>query len=211
MLAAARVDLVGLWHGVAGEAADLPVTQLVSLAAVARQHSLEPVLVTLTRDASLLAVALNTSGVSWVQLHGYQLPSVIKQLKASPLSRPLTVVKVLHVRGGSCVEHDLLGAYERAGADVFLFDVSRDRRVDSNDEQLRPSAVTGVVGQLERPFLLAGGISATNRWRYRELTRHARFAGVDVSSAVRDRDGRLQQRQVRTVRRAWPAQCRGER
>jgi phosphoribosylanthranilate isomerase len=205
MLASAGVDLVGLWYGVNGDA-DLSVAQLAPLAAAAREHSLEPVLVTLMRDASLLAAALSTSGVSWVQLHGYQLPSVIRQLKASPPSSPLTVVKVLHIRGDSCVELDLVRAYERAGTDAFLFDVaSRHGRVGSTGAPLQPSAVSSVVGQLDRPFLLAGGISATSRWRHRQLTRHARFAGVDVSSAVRDSDGRLQPRQVQMVRRAWPA------
>ena len=62
--------------------------------------------------------------VKYVQLHAYQLPKVVQALR-----RPgRHIVKVLHVRGARCVEERLIGAYERAGVDTFLLDVTAARR-----------------------------------------------------------------------------------
>jgi phosphoribosylanthranilate isomerase len=203
MLAAAEVDLVGLWHGVRGGAAELSMGELVRLAAAAREKGVEPVLVTLEHEVSALAAVLRTSKMTWIQLHAYQLPSVVERLKVS-LRHRVTIVKVLHVRGDRCVDLPLVRDYERAGADAFLLDVTnRDGQVGSTGESIPLPVASSVAGQLNRPFLLAGGISATSRWKYRELMGRARFAGVDVSTAARGADGRLCSRRIETIRRAW--------
>ena len=50
--------------------------------------------------------------------------------KVKAIDPKVRVIKVLHVRGGECVEASLIGSYEKAGVDVFLFDtVSEDGRV----------------------------------------------------------------------------------
>jgi phosphoribosylanthranilate isomerase len=206
MLAAAGVDLVGLWHGVGGGDAELSLAELVHLAAAARRSEITPVLVTFERDPRTLAVALRASGVTWVQLHGYQLPSAVRELKALLGNRALEVVKVLHTRADGCVDARLARAYERAGVDAFLLDVTDGAgRVGSTGVPIRAEVALAVVGRLTRPFFLAGGISASARRRYDELASHEGFAGIDVSSAARDRAGRLDAARIESIGRAWRA------
>jgi len=204
MLAAADVDLVGLWHGVPGGDADLAVSELARLATVARENAVEPVVVTLASDGAALARVVRKVGARWVQLHAYQLPAVVKQLKASLRRRRVTVVKVLHVRGERCVDLRLARAYERAGVDAFLLDAATDDgRVGSTGRAIPPEVASTVAGELTRPFFLAGGISAAGRRRYRELTRHEGFVGIDVSTGARDEEGRLARARIEAINRAW--------
>jgi phosphoribosylanthranilate isomerase len=204
LVAAAEVDLVGLWHGIPGGDADLPTAELVRLAAVARANEIEPVIVTFESDPSALAHVVRRSGARWVQLHAFQLPHVVKELRASMGRARVTIVKVLHVRDGRCVDIRLAPAYEQAGVDAFLLDATtEDGRVGSTGEAIPPEVASSVAGQLNRPFFLAGGISAASRWRYRELTRDAGFVGIDVSTGARDGEGRLRLRRVVAINRAW--------
>jgi anti-anti-sigma regulatory factor len=59
-LADAGAHLVGLWHGVPGGHADLPLDGLAGLAARARERGVEPVLVTFLDDAGALADVVAT-------------------------------------------------------------------------------------------------------------------------------------------------------
>jgi phosphoribosylanthranilate isomerase len=205
MLAGADVDLVGLWHGVGGGRHELSRVELVRLSALARAHALTPVLVTFEHDARSLAATARASGITWVQLHGYQLPRTVSELKGS-LGRALEVVKVLHMRAGRCVDLRLARAYERAGIDAFLLDVTdRAGRIGSTGESLDPQPALRVVRELGRPFFLAGGISAEGRRRYDALAAHERFAGIDVSSAARDEHARLSAERIESIGRAWRA------
>ena len=78
----------------------------------------------------------------------------------------------MHIRGGECVEESLIGSYEKAGVDVFLFDVvTEDGRVGSTGQALDPDVVAPLADKLTRPFLLAGGISADNRGAVRGARR----------------------------------------
>src|SRR5205085_9361953 len=76
--------------------------------------------------------------------------------------RDLTVTGVqtcaLPICGGECVEAPLIGSYEKAGVDVFLFDtVSEDGQVGSTGLSLDAGVVAPLADRLTRPFLLAGG------------------------------------------------------
>ena len=72
----------------------------------------------------------------WVQLHGYQTPGFVRAVKG--IAPEVRVIKVLHVRGGACIEERLIGGYEKAGVDVFLFDaVAEDGRVGSTGPDAR--------------------------------------------------------------------------
>jgi phosphoribosylanthranilate isomerase len=206
-LAAAQVDLVGLWLAVPGGPHDLPADQWRSLAERAAQieDGPAPVLVTFTKDAELLREALSGAPVEWVQLHGYPTPGFVRKVKA--IGPQVKVIKVLHVRGGECVEASLIGSYEKAGVDVFLFDtVSEDGRVGSTGISLDADVVAGLVDRLSRPFLLAGGISAENRERYEQLTSHPLFLGIDVDTNARGSDGRIDGGNVEAITRAWRIQ-----
>ena len=200
-----RVDFVGLWYLVPDGPADLPLERWRALAEAAVAAALpEPVLVTFSRDVARLGEALRGAGASWLQLHGYQTPGVIRKLKATIPG--VRVIKVLHVRGGECVEEPLIGSYERAGVDVFLFDATApDGRVGSTGQTLDPAVAHSLAGRLSRPFLLAGGISAENRDRYAALAAHPMFMGVDIDTNARGADGLVSDERVAAIAAAWKA------
>jgi len=203
-LAGAGADLVGLWHAVGGGEADLPASELVTLARAARDSAIEPVVVTFERDAEALARVVRRTGATWLQLHAFQLPWVVRALRRGPRGSELTIVKVLHVRGDRCVDLPLVAAYEQAGVDAFLLDVTTDDgRVGSTGRQMSPEAAASVAERIERPFLLAGGISARNPGRYAGLACLERFVGIDIGTGARNRDGHIDPLRVEAIDRAW--------
>jgi phosphoribosylanthranilate isomerase len=203
LLAEAGAELVGLWHGIPGGPAELPARSFCALAAAAhRTGRAEPVLVTFLKDPAALAGAVARSGVRWVQLHAYQPPAVVRALKAA--HPDVTVVKVLHVQGGACVERRFVGAYERAGTDLFLLDATTgDGRVGSTGERLDPWAVSALADSLSVPFLLAGGITDVAGPGDGVVASHPRFLGVDVDTGARLPDGRFDARRVAAIRSRW--------
>jgi len=203
LLAAAEVDLVGLWHGVPGGHAELDTARLATLSdAATRTGTLTPVLVTLAGRPETLAAAVDISGIRTVQLHGYQPPGLVRELKSEvPV---LTVVKVLHVRHGWCPERPLIRSYERAGVDVFLFDaVGADGRIGSTAQPLDPAVVLDLAALINVPFLLAGGITAANAAAFATVATRHDFLGVDVDTGARDGAGRFDGERVRAIRREW--------
>jgi phosphoribosylanthranilate isomerase len=203
LLAERGVDFVGLWLAVPGGPHDLPPDRWRALAERAVSgDGPAPVLVTFTKDVELLRGALSDSSVQWVQLHGYPTPGFVRKVKA--ISPEVRVIKVLHIRGGECVETSLIGSYEKAGVDVFLFDtVSEDGQVGSTGLTLDPEVVSSLAQQLTRPFLLAGGISAENRDRYAQVAAHPLFLGIDVDTNARGADGRIGAPNVEAISRSW--------
>jgi phosphoribosylanthranilate isomerase len=161
-----QVDFVGLWYGVPGGPADLPLDTWRRFGAeAAATGSLAPVMVTFLKEVEAIREALDDSPVHWVQLHGYQTPGFVRAVKA--ISPAVRVIKVLHVRGGACIEERLIGSYEKAGVDVFLFDaVSEDGRVGSTGQTLDPELVASLAEGLTRTFLLDGGITAETRQEF---------------------------------------------
>lgn len=203
LLAASGADLVGLWHGVPGGHAELSLPDATSLAGAARAAGLEPVLVTFAKDVRVLSTVLRRTGIRWVQLHAYQLPTTVAALHTA-MPGQLTVVKVLHVRSGSCLERPLIGAYERAGTDLFLLDTLTDEgRVGSTGHQLDPADALAVAELTHRPFLLAGGLSPRNYHDFDAVAAHPHYAGIDVDTAARDVHGRFARAAVRGIARAW--------
>jgi phosphoribosylanthranilate isomerase len=200
LLASAGVDFVGLWHGVPGGRTELELDQLTEIASAAQ--GMQPILVTLESTVDDLVLVVRRSGIGWVQLHGYQQPGVVKALKAECPNT--TVVKVLHVRGGECVERPLIGAYQRAGVDVFLLDaLAADGQIGSTAQTIDPDVALRIVERTDRPVMLAGGLTARNAARYRSLTEHPRFFGIDVDSGARDSHGRIDAGRVAEIRDQW--------
>ncbi len=206
LLAAQGVDFIGLWWGVPGGPHDLEREAWRTLAdAAAATGTVTPVLVTFSKDADELRATLDGSRVRWIQLHGYPTPGAIRKLKALDLGGDeVKVIKVLHIRGGECVEAPLLASYEKAGVDVFLFDVvTEDGRVGSTGQAIDPEVVAPLADKLTRPFLLAGGISAANRDDYAALAAHPRFLGVDIDTNARTGDGKISADNVQNISRVW--------
>ncbi len=212
LLTAQGIDLVGLWWGVPGGPHDLDREQWAALArAAAATGVLAPVLVTFAKDPEQLSVTLAAAPVPWIQLHGYPTPGAVRKVKAIRVGGDqIRVIKVLHVRGGECVEASLLGSYEKAGVDVFLFDVvTEDGRVGSTGQALDAAVVAPLADRLTRPFLLAGGISDDNRGDYESLTGRDLFLGIDVDTNARDADGAISADRVQAISGAWKKRADG--
>ncbi|MFD0277725.1 hypothetical protein ACFVHB_27960 [Kitasatospora sp. NPDC127111] len=203
LLAGAPVDLIGLWYGVPDGPADLALAELAELAGLARASGgPAPVLVTLLADPAALREAVTASGVSRVQLHGYATPAQVAAVRAELPA--VELLKVLHVRDGRVLEAPLIGAYERAGVDVFLFDsVGADGKIGSTGVPLSAGAVEAVLERLSKPFMLAGGITAVNAGAHRAARRHPLFAGIDVDSGARGAGGAFEAPRIARVRAAW--------
>ncbi|MFJ7208276.1 N-(5'-phosphoribosyl)anthranilate isomerase [Streptomyces sp. NPDC098789] len=204
--AAAGADCVGLWHGVPGGPRELDRDDFAALAARTRAAGLLPVLVTFLADTGELTELTRRTGVGWIQLHAYQPPAVVRALRDA-LPAEVGIVKVLHVTpgGGGCVERPLIGAYERAGTDLFLLDTAtEDGRIGSTGRTLDPADVLALLPRLTRPFLLAGGLDPANRPAYDEVVRHPGFRGIDVDTAARDRTtGSFGIPEIAALARAW--------
>jgi phosphoribosylanthranilate isomerase len=205
VLATHEIDFVGLWWGVPGGPHDLDRDRWRALAEAVATRGHTPVLVTFAKDAEQLRETLEGSPARWVQLHGYPTPGTVRKVKAIEVGGdPIKVIKVLHVKGGECVEASLIGSYEKAGVDVFLFDVvTEDGRVGSTGQALDPAVVAPLLDGLTRPFLLAGGISDANRSEYESLAAHRLFLGIDVDTNARDPDGAISATRVGAITHAW--------
>lgn len=204
LLASSGADLVGLWHGVADGPAEVSVDEVTSLAEAARATGrLEPTLVTFLSDVEVLRRIIERTGISWVQLHAYQMPGMISALRRS-VATDLTIVKVLHLKNGKCLERPLIKSYERAGVDVFLLDVvSSTGQIGSTGQRLDAEDVAGLVPTFSKPFLLAGGISADNSADYETVVRHPQFHGIDVDTGARNRSGGFERKNITEISRGW--------
>ena len=205
-LATNSADLAGLWYGVPGGPADLELDAWRALAEATAGAGVAPVLVTFSKDAEMLREALESAPVEWVQLHGYQMPGLVRSLKRDVPG--VRILKVLHVRGGDCVEAPLIASYEKAGVDVFLFDaVAEDGRVGSTGQTLDVDYVRSLADRMTRPFLIAGGISPDNRGRHEALVAHPRYLGIDVDTNARGDDGKIAADRVGAISSAWKGQA----
>lgn len=202
LLAAAGADFVGLWYGVPGGPADLTLEAAAALSASARACGVEPVLVTFLGDADALREVLDRTGVTHLQLHAYQPPSTVRALRGA-VTGGLTVIKVLHLQGGRCLEDRFVASYERAGTGMFLLDkVTDDGRVGSTGHRLAAGEVTALLPRLSAPYLLAGGITA-EPGEHEALISDPRFLGVDVDTAARGSDGRFDPDLIADIGRGW--------
>lgn len=188
LIAAAGADWVGLWYGVPGGPADLPLEAAAALAGHARACGVMPVLVTFLGDPDALREALDRTGVTHLQLHAYQPPATVRALRGS-VPGGLTVLKVLHIRQGQCLEQRFIGSYERAGAALFLLDrATADGRVGSTGQPLTAAEVAAVLPAVSLPVMLAGGLTA-DPGEHRPLIQDPRFVGIDVDTAAREPTG----------------------
>ncbi|MEV6688510.1 N-(5'-phosphoribosyl)anthranilate isomerase [Streptomyces sp. NPDC051130] len=204
--ATAGADCVGLWHGVPGGPRELDADTLADLASAARSAGLLPTLVTFLAEAEALTELARRTGVGWIQLHAYQSPTAVRALRAS-LAPEVAIVKVLHLAqgGAGCVERPLIGAYERAGTDLFLIDAATgDGRIGSTGRALDPADVLALLPRMTRPFLLAGGLGPTSPARYADVVRAPGFHGIDVDTAARSPlTGRFGVPEITALARAW--------
>jgi len=202
LLAAAGADWAGLWYGIPGGHAETGLEAVTALAAHTRECGMEPVLVTFLGDVDALREVLERTGVTHLQLHAYQPPSTVRALSGA-VAGGLTVIKVLHLRAGKCLEQRFIGSYERAGAAVFLLDrVTGDGRVGSTGQPLSVAEIAALLPAVSVPVMLAGGITA-DPGEHRPLLRDPRFVGIDVDTAARDPAGSFDSGRVSAIARGW--------
>jgi len=200
-VAAGGASAVGLWWQVPGgrHARDLPL--LATLAARAAEHGVTTFLVTLCPDPAAVAASARAVRSDAVQLHGYQTPAVVAQVRRA-LPAGTTLVKVLHLQDGASPDARFARAYASAGTDLFLLDSTVDGRVGSTGVPPDPAAVRSVADGLPQPFLLAGGLTARPDPTHRALRDHPGCVGVDVDGGARV-TGRLDAAAVRRIVTTW--------
>jgi phosphoribosylanthranilate isomerase len=205
LLWALPVNFVGLWHGVSGGRANLSLAEFQRLAAACVTRNLEPVLVTFINDAEALRKVIHHLPLRWIQLHGYQAPSLVRAVKRAAAGK-VCIIKVLHIQQGRCLEASLVRAYEKMGVDVFLFDaLTDDGRVGSTGRPLDSGVTAALAKRLTRPFLLAGGINSENWREHADSVQNPGWLGIDLDTNARGQDGTLQPDNIQSIVQAWHA------
>lgn len=178
------VDFYGLWYRTNGGAHELSLSALADLAQNTGGRA-KPCLVTLQNDPEVLADALAQSQVEVVQLHGFTLPADVHGLRGqvSARGRTVQIIKVLHMQDAQCIEQRMIGAYVKAGVDLFIVDNFYGRQaVGSTGCAINLEAAAEVARAIHGPpVLLAGGVTPA----LMAQTIPGTFAGFDVDSAAR--------------------------
>ncbi len=202
VLGALGVDYAGVWHGVGGRA-ERPLAHCHDLIDAGRAAGVEPVLVTFISDPARLRDLVCSSGVGWLQLHGFQTPATVAAVRrGSPDGT--RIIKVLHVQGSACAEEAVIPAYERAGVDVLLFDsIGPGGRLGSTGVSLEPEAVAALMPRLSRPFMLAGGLTAGADPALVAIAHDPACVGIDVDTGARGGHGAIDAANVKAIRDAF--------
>lgn len=183
MLDRAGIDYAGLWFHVPLGRYSLDRKRFLDLARTPLRR-LRCVGVTTENDPDVIAEFVRESGISGVQLQGFQLPKVVQSIKLR-LDDGLELFKVLHVQRGKCLEKPLLQEYAVCGADAFILDnfVSR-QQPGSTGERIPSATVAELINILgtERLFL-AGGMDKTGIRTLRSSVPLLR--GVDIDTGAR--------------------------
>jgi phosphoribosylanthranilate isomerase len=183
LLDEAGVDYAGLWFQIPAGRHCLDPERSCALARRPLRR-LRCVGVTTESDPDVIVRWAQRSGVVAVQLHGFQMPAIVKRIKRSLQGRA-QVWKVLHAQAGVCLEKALLRAYAACGADAFILDsfVSR-QQPGSTGKRVPLSAVTEVLEAVGGENLfLAGGMEEDS---IRMMCSRLRLRGVDVDTAARN-------------------------
>jgi phosphoribosylanthranilate isomerase len=191
MLDRIGVDYAGLWFNVPQGKYTLEKPAFIHLARTPLSR-LRLIGVTTESDPAVVSEFVRESGVTGVQLHGFQFPTEVLAIKRR-LGDGITLLKVLHIQNGKCLENPLLKEYARCGADAFILDnfISRERS-GSTGQRIPTATVAGLVDIFgtDRVFL-AGGMDEQG---IRQLRSNLPLRGVDIDSGARIQsriDGRL--------------------
>lgn len=119
-----------------------------------------------------------TFGLDYIQLHGHESPTMIRNLRATliPDIQPhIKIIKTISIASREDIEQ--YKAYEH-DVDLFLFDTKTPLQGGSG-QQFDRSLLESYDGDI--PFLLSGGIGPNDAIRIHSL-RHPRMAGIDLNS-----------------------------
>lgn len=196
--------LAGLWWRIPGSARSLTDAQVAGLAESCRAiDGLQPCLVTFSAEAAELADLMIRTRIRWVQLHAFQTPKMVAELRRL-LPADAIIVKVFHLQGGACLEKPYFGAYRRAGTDIAIFDaMTDDGRIGSTGQEVPAEALFAAARALDLPFLVAGGVTAQNAAAHAALRALPNYRGVDADSATRGPDGAFSALNIESIGAAW--------
>lgn len=214
LLDSVGVDYAGLWFNVAGSPRSLDRSRFAEVAR-SEHRKLRCVAVTIDRDPDSICAFLRDMPVHAVQLHAFQMPAVVGNVKRT-LGERTEVFKVLHIQEGRCLERPLLHQYAVSGADAFVLDsfVSR-AQPGSTGIRIPRDVLDELVEALEpERVFVAGGLDARG---VTELRSAWPVRGVDVDGAARRQD-RIDAACVKALVRAargspssQPEVCDGQR
>lgn len=125
-------------------------------------------------EPGIIADCVVRNGLSYIQLHGNESPSTIRQLKAL-LPHDIKVIKALSIREADDVKRWRLYADT---ADMFLFD-TKCECVGGSGEHFDWTVLSHYDGDI--PFLLSGGIGPDDADRVNNF-QHPQCAGIDLNS-----------------------------
>ena len=182
LLDRAGVDFAGIWFNVQGGRYSLNKEQFIALARTPLSR-LTCIGVTTESDPDIIGQYVRESGVSGIQLHGFQLPKEVSFIKRRLPGR-VSLLKVLHIEKGKCLERPLLSEYASCGADAFILDnfISREQS-GSTGQRIPTSTVRELIDSFgtDRLFL-AGGLDEEG---IRYVRSQLPLRGVDIDSGAR--------------------------
>ncbi|MBB5642459.1 phosphoribosylanthranilate isomerase [Cryobacterium roopkundense] len=199
LVASAGASLAGVWWGVPGSARSLDHAGLRRMRTAA---AVERCLVTFSSDAQAIAEARDALQADWVQLHAFQSPAVVADVRRR-LPMGTRLVKVLHIDGETLLERPFLGAFGRSGVDEYILDTVSGRQIGSTGTQSSPETVEKFAGQLTHPFLIAGGIDSDRAEEFGRVRALPGWHGIDVDTNARSADGALDIDRIASIVDAW--------
>lgn len=197
-VAQAGANYGGIWVAIPGSDLSLPMSQAQEMIAQT-PADFHLVAVTVSNHLDNLSILLHELNPDYLQLHGYNLPSQILQLKnlITANGYRTQLIKTLHIDcdTGQFLERTLQKAYLESGLDFFLLDSvsSQQKKIGSTGRAIDKQILRTILGTLAgQHIFIAGGIDATNA---REIIQEYQPFGIDIFSAVRT-EGRVDVQKV---------------
>lgn len=177
------VDYAGLWCGIPHGVYNLDLSNFIHLSRIPTRN-LKIVLVTFAQSIRFCAPFVENCRISAIQLHGFQLPSIVKQFKTT-FGSGIKIIKVMHVKGNDCAEETVIKRYLDAGTDIILLDsMENNNRIGSTAICIEAAFLDKFMSAHVKAdrVMIAGGINESNIGSL--CKRYHPFA-FDVDSAVR--------------------------
>lgn len=191
-----QVEFAGLWCGIAKGRYTLDHHRLTRLTGTPTRN-IKFILVTIEDSMRFFDKCIKSGPIYGIQLHGFQLPSVVKQLKTA-FGQKYKILKVLHIKDMRCIEEALIDRYLAAGVDFLVLDRFVDPlRIGSTGIPLEKGFLKTFVDQrvAAKKIMIAGGINENN---ISTICRAYQPFGVDIDSAAR-KDGVIHKDRVAPI------------
>ncbi len=177
------VTYAGLWHGIPNGKYNLSLSELESLSSIPVKNIIFT-LVTMKNDLTFLKKSSARRNIGAVQLHGFTLPKVIKQLK-NELGSETLIFKVIHIKNNQCLEEGFIERYIDSGVDVLVIDSYQDKiNIGSTGIKIDNSYIKNFISTWgdKVKIMVAGGINEHN---ISKLINTSLPFGIDIDSAAR--------------------------